>query len=114
MTSQHGMTYARLRNTHGKDGARTYGAANERAKERIADLVEAEAIDCDFRRRDAYLYARAGERRKIEREAPPPRRPGCRPSCSTTCRFRSRPTGRCASATRPSSTRRSTCSPSPT
>ncbi len=70
ITSQHGMTYARLRKTHGKDGARTYGEANERAKERIAELVEAESIDCDFRRRDAYLYASSsGERRKIEREA---------------------------------------------
>ena len=70
ITSQHGMTYARLRVTHGKDGARTYGEANERAKERIAGLVEAESIDCDFRRRDAYLYASSrGERRKVEREA---------------------------------------------
>jgi glycine/D-amino acid oxidase-like deaminating enzyme/nitrite reductase/ring-hydroxylating ferredoxin subunit len=57
ITSQHGTTYARIRRTHGSDGARVYGEANERAKEWIADLVETEGIDCDFRRRDAFLYA---------------------------------------------------------
>lgn len=70
ITSQHGMTYARLRRTHGKDGAMTYGQANERAKEFIAGLVAAESIDCDFRRRDAYLYAASVEERaKVEQEA---------------------------------------------
>jgi len=70
VTSQHGMTYASLRRKHGAEGARTYGAANERAKEWIAGLVAGESIDCDFRRRDAYLFASdASERRKIEAEA---------------------------------------------
>ena len=70
VTSQHGMTYARLRLTHGRDGARVYAEANERAKERIAGLVADDGIDCDFRRRDAYLYAsRWWERMLIDREA---------------------------------------------
>lgn len=54
--------------THGKEGAATYGAAMEAAKERVAAFV-AEGIDCDFRRRPAYVYAsRPGERKLIERE----------------------------------------------
>jgi glycine/D-amino acid oxidase-like deaminating enzyme/nitrite reductase/ring-hydroxylating ferredoxin subunit len=70
VTSQHGITYARLRLTHGTGGARTYADANERAKEWIARVVEEERIDCDFRRRDAYLFATSWiERRLIEREA---------------------------------------------
>lgn len=70
ITSQHGSTYARISRTHGNDGARVYGEANERAKEWIASLVEEEGIDCDFRRRDAYLYAfDESERSQVESEA---------------------------------------------
>ena len=69
VTSQHGLTYALLRLTHGRDAARTYGEAMEAAKERIAGLV-GEGIDCAFRRRAAYLYGSAGwQRRLLEREA---------------------------------------------
>ena len=70
ITSQHGMTYARIRRSHGSDGARIYGAANERAIERIAEVAEGGEIDCDFRRRDAFLYAATAEERSdVEREA---------------------------------------------
>jgi glycine/D-amino acid oxidase-like deaminating enzyme/nitrite reductase/ring-hydroxylating ferredoxin subunit len=69
VTSQHGLTYALLRLTHGRRAARTYAQAMEAAKERIAALV-GEGIDCAFRRRAAYLYASAGwQRRLLEREA---------------------------------------------
>jgi glycine/D-amino acid oxidase-like deaminating enzyme/nitrite reductase/ring-hydroxylating ferredoxin subunit len=68
VTSQHHLTYARIRVTHGKDGAATYGAAMEAAKERLAALVD-EGIDCDFRRRPAYIYAtRPGELSLLEAE----------------------------------------------
>jgi glycine/D-amino acid oxidase-like deaminating enzyme/nitrite reductase/ring-hydroxylating ferredoxin subunit len=68
LTSQHHLTYARIRATHGKDGAAIYAAAMEAAKEKVAALV-GEGIDCDFRRRPAYVYAsRPGERQLIERE----------------------------------------------
>jgi glycine/D-amino acid oxidase-like deaminating enzyme/nitrite reductase/ring-hydroxylating ferredoxin subunit len=61
VTSQHHLTYARIRVTHGKDGAATYAEAMEAAKERLAAFVD-EGIDCDFRRRPAYIYAtRPGE-----------------------------------------------------
>ena len=69
VTSQHGLTYALLRLTHGRDAARTYAEAMEAAKERIAGLV-GEGVDCAFRRRAAYLYGSAGwQRRLLEREA---------------------------------------------
>jgi glycine/D-amino acid oxidase-like deaminating enzyme/nitrite reductase/ring-hydroxylating ferredoxin subunit len=69
VTSQHHLTYARLRRTHGKDGAATYGTAMEAAKERVASLVS-EGIDCDFRRRPAYVFStRPGERFLVDREA---------------------------------------------
>lgn len=56
VTSQHGLTYTRLRLTYGSGTARVYGEANEAAKEQVAALVD-EGIDCDFRRRAAYVYA---------------------------------------------------------
>ncbi len=69
VTSQHHLTYARLRRSHGKDGAATYGTAMEAAKELVASLV-AEGIDCDFRRRPAYVFGtRPGERVLLDREA---------------------------------------------
>ncbi len=68
VTSQHHLTYARLRVTHGADGAATYGTAMEAAKERVAGFVD-EGIDCDLRRRPAYVYAtRVVERALLEAE----------------------------------------------
>ena len=68
VTTQHHLTYARLRLTHGKDGAATYASAMEAAKERVAEFVD-EGIACDFRRRPSYVYAtRPGERRLLEAE----------------------------------------------
>jgi glycine/D-amino acid oxidase-like deaminating enzyme/nitrite reductase/ring-hydroxylating ferredoxin subunit len=68
VTSQHHLTYAKLRVTHGADGARTYGQAMEAAKERVAAFAD-EGIDCDLRRRPAYVYAtRSSERALIETE----------------------------------------------
>jgi glycine/D-amino acid oxidase-like deaminating enzyme/nitrite reductase/ring-hydroxylating ferredoxin subunit len=64
VTSQHGLAYARLLLAHGPGGMRTYAAANEAAKERIAEFVD-EGIACDFRRRSAYLYASAAWQRPL-------------------------------------------------
>lgn len=67
VTSLHHLIYAKLRARRGLDGARTYGAAMEAAKEKVAEL--AEGIDCDLRRRPAYVYAtRPGERTLLEVE----------------------------------------------
>ena len=69
VTSQHGLIYRELVNLFGEDGARTYGTANEAAKEWIADLVAAEAIDCDFERHYHCVYTDdSDEVEKIEAE----------------------------------------------
>jgi len=64
VTSQHQLTYARLQATHGQDATAAYGTAMEAAKERIATFA-AEGIDCDLRRRPAYVYARRDSERTI-------------------------------------------------
>jgi glycine/D-amino acid oxidase-like deaminating enzyme/nitrite reductase/ring-hydroxylating ferredoxin subunit len=70
VSSQHGMIYAQLRARFGLDGARAYGAANQAALEWIADRVERDGIDCDFRRRPSYAYvSQGGDRSQAEREA---------------------------------------------
>ena len=70
VTSQHGLIYSRLRSRFGADGARAYGQANEAALAWMADRIERDGIECDFRRRPAYAYATsAAERRKAESEA---------------------------------------------
>jgi glycine/D-amino acid oxidase-like deaminating enzyme/nitrite reductase/ring-hydroxylating ferredoxin subunit len=69
VTSQHGLVYSILRLMHGREAARVYGASMEAAKERIAGFVD-EGIECDFRRRSAYVYANsAWQRPLVEQEA---------------------------------------------
>jgi glycine/D-amino acid oxidase-like deaminating enzyme/nitrite reductase/ring-hydroxylating ferredoxin subunit len=70
VSSQHGMIYAQLRSSFGAQGARTYGEANEAALAWIADRVEQDGIDCDFRRQASYAYLGPGaDRAQAEREA---------------------------------------------
>ena len=70
VSSQHGMIYSQLRSKFGTEAARTYGAANEAALAWIADRVEADGIDCDFRRRASYAYMSQGsDRSRAEQEA---------------------------------------------
>jgi glycine/D-amino acid oxidase-like deaminating enzyme/nitrite reductase/ring-hydroxylating ferredoxin subunit len=76
VSSQHGMIYAQLRGRFGADAARTYAQVNEDALQWIADRVERDAIDCDFRRRPSYAYvtsasdgAQAEEEARAECEA---------------------------------------------
>jgi glycine/D-amino acid oxidase-like deaminating enzyme/nitrite reductase/ring-hydroxylating ferredoxin subunit len=70
VSSQHGLIYDQLRSRFGLEGARTYGEANEAALAWIAERVERDGIDCDFRRRAAYAYATSSsERSDVESEA---------------------------------------------
>jgi len=57
LSSLHGLTYARLSSRFGDDGARAHGEANQAGIEQIANWVEEEEIDCDFRRKPNYTYA---------------------------------------------------------
>jgi glycine/D-amino acid oxidase-like deaminating enzyme/nitrite reductase/ring-hydroxylating ferredoxin subunit len=57
VTSGHGLGYSKIREGFGDEGARTYAEANQAGLERIAQFVEEDAIDCDFERKDNYVYA---------------------------------------------------------
>ena len=61
ITIQHGLCYADLIASRGKQAARQYAQANLTAIEAYADLVRRLGIDCDFRRADSFLYARASQ-----------------------------------------------------
>ncbi|WP_290811774.1 FAD-dependent oxidoreductase [Halovivax sp.] len=68
VTSQHGLVYDRLRREFGRERARRYAEANERAIEEVAERVESLGIaeESGFRRRPAYVYG--DDRDAIERE----------------------------------------------
>ncbi len=54
VSSQHGLKYAELASKHGAEAARAYGQINEAALAWIADRVERDDIDCDFRRQPSF------------------------------------------------------------
>lgn len=56
VTSLHGLTYADLAKDAGQELARQYADANEAGLAEVARMVKDFAIDCDFRRADAYSY----------------------------------------------------------
>jgi len=69
VSSQHGLKYAELTSKHGADAARVYGQANEAALAWIAERVERDGIECDFRRQPSYAYVTsASQRRQVEDE----------------------------------------------
>ena len=69
VTAGHGLSYTKIRDSFGADGARIYAEANQGALERIAQFVEEDGIDCDFERKPNYAYAEDDEQAKqVERE----------------------------------------------
>ncbi|MGT2462845.1 FAD-dependent oxidoreductase [Sinomonas atrocyanea] len=61
VTSLHRLAYTGLAAAHGPDAARAHGEANEAAIEHIAATVQAEGIDCGFRRVANYTWAEGEE-----------------------------------------------------
>lgn len=57
ITCQHDLIYDKLIKEFGEEGARQYAKANMLAIERYKEIVDEENIDCDFERKDAYLYS---------------------------------------------------------
>src|SRR4051794_18245005 len=57
LSSLHGLTYARLANTIGRDRARLYGEANEAGIARVFELADELEIDCDLARKPNYTYS---------------------------------------------------------
>jgi glycine/D-amino acid oxidase-like deaminating enzyme len=69
VTAGHGLGYTKISKAFGEDGARTYAAANQAAIERIAQFVEDDGIDCDFERKDNYVFADDEQQREqVEQE----------------------------------------------
>ena len=77
LSSLHGLSYAGIASSFGEDGARAHGEANQAGIEQIAQWVEDEGIDCDFRRKPNYTYASSREGVvDIEREVEAAQRAG--------------------------------------
>lgn len=57
ITCQHDLIYDKLIKEFGEEGARQYAKANILAIERYKEIIDKENIDCDFERKDAYLYS---------------------------------------------------------
>lgn len=58
ITSQHGMFYKYLIDSNGKEFAKKYLEANEKAIDRIEEIIQNENIECDFERETAYVFSR--------------------------------------------------------
>ena len=56
ITSQHGTFYKYLSNSESKEFAEKYLEANERAIQKIEDIIKKENIDCDFERESSYVF----------------------------------------------------------
>lgn len=57
ITCQHDLIYDSIIKEFGEDGARQYFKANQLAIEKYKELIDEENIDCDFERKDAYVYS---------------------------------------------------------
>jgi glycine/D-amino acid oxidase-like deaminating enzyme/nitrite reductase/ring-hydroxylating ferredoxin subunit len=68
VTSQHGAIYAALADRHDTETAQLYADANQAAVERVADLAERYAIECELTRTSAFVYATDSDH-ELKREA---------------------------------------------
>ncbi|MHB1055329.1 MAG: NAD(P)/FAD-dependent oxidoreductase, partial [Thermoleophilia bacterium] len=77
LTSQHGLIYRQLTDTFGPQKAKVYADANQTALEKLATIIEDNAVECDFRRADAYVFTELNENlAAIRAEVEPARRLG--------------------------------------
>lgn len=58
VTSQHGLFYKYLIDSQGKEYARKYLEANQKAINNIEEIINRENIDCDFERESAYVFTK--------------------------------------------------------
>lgn len=56
ITSQHGLFYNYLVNSHGKKFAKDYLEANEKSIQNIKNIIDKENINCDFEYKNNYVY----------------------------------------------------------
>lgn len=69
ITSQHGLIYHYLLNQYGKDFAKRYYDANQKAIENIEKIISTNNIECDFKKQTSSIYTtNKSEIQKIEEE----------------------------------------------
>lgn len=61
---QHGLFYKYLVDTYGTKYAESYLKANNKAIINIEKIIEKEKIDCDFEKRDSFIFATSPEKYK--------------------------------------------------
>lgn len=77
VTSQHGLIYRHLTDTFGPQKAKVYADANQAAIEKLAAIIQENAVECDFKRRDSYVFSEREENiAAIKAEVEPARRLG--------------------------------------
>lgn len=64
LSSQHYLIYNYLINRHGEDAAHAYAAANQRGIDKVEELSRTLGVDCEFSRRDAYVFT--GQADKVD------------------------------------------------
>jgi glycine/D-amino acid oxidase-like deaminating enzyme len=70
LSSLHGLTYARLAGSIGREKARLYGEANEAGIARVFELAAELGIDCDLARKPNYTYSEdASDLDRVREEA---------------------------------------------
>ncbi|KHD38698.1 FAD-dependent oxidoreductase [Clostridium acetobutylicum] len=57
ITSQHDLIYDKLIKEFGEEAAKQYAKANELAIKKYKEVIDEEGIDCDYEKKDAYLYS---------------------------------------------------------
>ena len=79
ITLGHGLIYDKMIKRFGEDKARLYAKAQSKAIKEYARLCE--RIDCDYEKRDNYVYSLT-DRKKIEKEVAALNRIGVKADCS--------------------------------
>lgn len=67
ITAQHGLIYHKIMKDFGEEAARDYFAANTEALEKYEELCS--GIDCDFEKRNNFIYSQDKAKLKKEEEA---------------------------------------------
>lgn len=57
LTSQHGLFYKYLKDKYGLEFAKKYLKSNEEGIQLAENIIKEEGIECDFERKDAYVFA---------------------------------------------------------
>lgn len=61
ITSQHGLIYSYLSKEYGINFAKKYYEANEQAIKNIEEIIQKNSIECDFEKKNSYIYTEKEE-----------------------------------------------------